>query len=74
MDQRDLKPYIERALEFFGETTNVWGATGRCACWQVHTLECSSLSSRYYLTWLRKIRNRIFGENAAEFYRLTPME
>jgi len=66
----DLKPYVERAVEFFGPRRMMFGSD-----WPVCLLASSYLqvleSFQLLLAGLaEEDRNRIFGENATEFYRL----
>ena len=66
----DLRPYIERALEFFGPKRLMFGSD-----WPVCLLASSYPkvleSFRSLLADLaEEDRNRIFSENATEFYRL----
>jgi L-fuconolactonase len=67
----DLRPYVDRALEYFGPTRMMFGSD-----WPVCLLACSYVqvleSFQSLLAHLaEEDRNRIFGENAREFYRLT---
>jgi L-fucono-1,5-lactonase len=70
----DLKPYIERALEFFGPKRMMFGSD-----WPVCLLASSYWrvleSFQSVLADLdEEDRNRIFGENAMEFYLLNAGE
>lgn len=68
--REDLKPYIERALEFFGPRRLMFGSD-----WPVCLLAGSYFqvleSFQSLLADLaEEDRHRIFGENATEFYKL----
>ena len=68
----DLQPYIELALEFFGPKRMMFGSD-----WPVCLLASSYLrvleSFQSILADLaEENRNRIFSENATDFYRLNP--
>ena len=69
----DLQPFIERALEYFGTSRMMFGSD-----WPVCLLAASYdqvlESFHLLLAGLSKTeRNAVFGENAAEFYRLHPV-
>jgi L-fuconolactonase len=70
----DLRPYVERALEFFGPKRMMFGSD-----WPVCLLAASYVqvlkSFQSLLTDLaEEDRNRIFGDNVREFYRLNAEE
>jgi L-fucono-1,5-lactonase len=66
----DLRPYIERALEFFGPKRMMFGSD-----WPVCLLAASydqvvEAFQSLLADLTEEHRNRIFSENATEFYRL----
>jgi L-fuconolactonase len=71
--QEDLRPFVERALEYFGPSRMMFGSD-----WPVCLLAASYdqvlESFHLLLAGLSKTEQKaVFGENATEFYRLHPV-